>query len=213
LDITFGIFNVFTTINGLFYLIAYLVGSIPFGLVLAKLFAKVDIRKSGSTNIGATNVMRVVKQTDPKLAKKLSIATFLLDFSKGIIVLAIAMLLDLENEILWAIALFVVIGHCFSIYLLGEGGKGVSTFFGVMIFFHPIITIIGLALWIGVLKVFKISSLSALVSTTAIALMIYFSDTMIINSFVPVGIIYFIVIYKHYDNIVNLFTKQEGNIV
>ena len=69
-------------INLWFYLSAYLLGSIPFGFVLAKIFAKVNIREFGSTNIGATNVMRVVKQKDAKLAKKLSGATFLLDFAK-----------------------------------------------------------------------------------------------------------------------------------
>jgi glycerol-3-phosphate acyltransferase PlsY len=199
-------------INIWFYLSAYLLGSIPFGFVLAKIFAKVNIRELGSNNIGATNVMRVVKKKNAKLAKKLSGATFLLDFFKAIFILSIASYFQLEENVIWAIAFIVIFGHCFSIYLGFEGGKGVSTFFGIMIFFYPIFTVIGLLTWIGVLKVFKISSMSALVSTTLIVSLIYFLDTNLV-SFVPIAMIYFLVIYKHFDNIIGLFTKQEGEIV
>jgi len=100
-----------------FYLLAYLVGSIPFGLILAKLFAGVDIKKEGSGNIGATNVLRVLKEKNPKLAKKLSVATLLLDALKGVFVLLLGYAAGVPQETLWAIAVFAVIGHCFSIFL------------------------------------------------------------------------------------------------
>jgi glycerol-3-phosphate acyltransferase PlsY len=199
-------------INLWLYLSTYLVCSIPFGLLLAKIFAKSDIRQLGSKNIGATNVMRVVKQSNPKLAKILSISTFLLDFLKGMFMLFIASYMGADNNILWAIAIIAVLGHCFSIYLYFEGGKGISTFFGVFMFFNPQLTIIGMLIWLLVLKFIKISSLSALLSTLSIVLLMYFFDDTL-STHVPIFLIYFLVTYKHYENIENLIFKKESKIV
>ena len=107
----------FTNTNILFFLAAYLIGSIPFGSILAKTFAGVDITAAGSKSIGATNVLRVVKETNPKLAKKLGIATVLLDALKGTLVLLVAMYYGVSDSTLWAIAILAVLGHCYSIYL------------------------------------------------------------------------------------------------
>jgi len=122
-----------TNTNILFYIAAYLMGGIPFGLILAKKYAGVNIKESGSKSIGATNVLRVVKQTNPALAKKLGLATVLLDAFKGTVVLLIAMAFGMSTETLWAIAVLAVLGHCYSPFLNFEGGKGVATALGVFI--------------------------------------------------------------------------------
>ena len=119
--------------NILLYLAAYLISGIPFGYILAKRYAGVDIKSQGSGNIGATNVLRVVKQKDPKLAKKLGGATLFLDALKGMLVILIAKLLGAPDSVLWTIGVLSVIGHCFSIFLMFEGGKGIATSFGVFL--------------------------------------------------------------------------------
>lgn len=106
-----------------FFIAAYVFGSIPFGLILAKVFAGVDIKSQGSKSIGATNVLRVIKQTNPSLAKKLSVATVILDALKGTLVLLIALSLDASTSTLWGIGVLAVLGHCYSIFLGLEGGK------------------------------------------------------------------------------------------
>ena len=113
----------FTNANILFYLAAYLIGSIPFGLLLAKFFAGVDVKSAGSGSIGATNVLRVVKETNPSLAKKLGAATVILDALKGTLVLLVAMNMGMSESTLWTIAVLSVLGHCYSIYLGLEGGN------------------------------------------------------------------------------------------
>ena len=128
-----------TNPNIIFYILAYLIGSIPFGLLLAKKYAGVNVQDYGSKSIGATNVLRVVKETNPSLAKKLGIATVLLDAIKGAIVILIAMIYGMSMETLWAIAVISVLGHCYSIYLGLEGGKGVATGLGVFLVLIPIL--------------------------------------------------------------------------
>lgn len=193
-----------------FYILAYLVGSIPFGLLLAKYFAKVDIKKEGSGNIGATNVLRVVKERDPDLAKKLSIATLFLDVIKGIVVLALGSMVGVPEETMWAIAVFAVIGHCFSIFLLGEGGKGVATGLGVLLYMIPIPALIGIVVWAFSAKVLKISSLSSLLGLVAVVLASFVLNPDIAHF--PIVFIAFVVIYKHSDNIIRLFLGEEGRV-
>ncbi len=200
-----------SNINVQFYLIAYLVGSIPFGLILAKYFAGVDIKSEGSGNIGATNVLRVLKQKDPALAKKLSIATLLLDMLKGIVVLAIAKMMGLSEAALWGIAVLAVIGHCFSIYLLGEGGKGVATGFGVLLYMIPYAALVGLAVWAFSAKVLKISSLASLLGLLAVVIASFFLYPNIVHT--PIVIIALIILYKHSENIFRLFSGEEAKVV
>ncbi len=203
----------FTNPNVLFYIAAYLVGSIPFGLILAKKFAGVNVQESGSKSIGATNVLRVVKQTNPPLAKKLGIATVLLDALKGAVVILIAMIYGMSIETLWAIAIISVLGHCYSVYLNFEGGKGVATGLGVFLVLIPIPTIIGAIVWAFCAKVLKVSSISSLLGLIGVVIAtIVLNNGLGVESNAPMYIITFIIFYKHIPNIVRLFQGQEGKV-
>ena len=204
----------FTNINILFYIGAYLVGSVPFGLILAKKFANVNIKNSGSKSIGATNVLRVVKEVNPVLAKKLSIATVVLDALKGAIVLLVAIGINMPLETLWAIAVLAVLGHCYSIYLNFEGGKGVATALGVLIVLIPIPTIIGAIAWAFSAKVLKVSSLSSLLGLFGVVLSaIVLNNSLDVGSNAPLYFIAFIITYKHIPNIVRLIQGKEQKVV
>ena len=198
-------------INIALYLAAYLIAGIPFGYLLAKKFAGVDIKNEGSGNIGATNVLRVVKEQDPKLAKKLGAATLFLDAIKGILVILVAKMLGAPESVQWTIAVLAVIGHCFSAFLMFEGGKGVATGFGVFLVLMPVPALIAIAVWLGAAKGLKISSLSSLIGLVAfiIASYVLYPEVPGIGSHSPIWIIAFIIFYKHIPNIMNLIKKEE----
>ncbi len=203
----------FTNPNIVFYIAAYLVGSIPFGLLLAKKYAGVNVQESGSKSIGATNVLRVVKQTNPALAKKLGIATVLLDALKGAVVILVAMMYGSSIETLWAIAVISVLGHCYSVYLSFEGGKGVATGLGVFLVLIPVPTIIGALVWGFCAKVLKISSISSLLGLIGVVISaIVLNDGLGVDSNAPMYIITFIIFYKHIPNIVRLFKGEESKV-
>jgi glycerol-3-phosphate acyltransferase PlsY len=201
-------------INIILYLAAYLIAGIPFGYLLAKQFAGVDIKNEGSGNIGATNVLRVVKEKDPKLATKLGAITLFLDAIKGIIVILIAKFLGAPESVLWTLAVLAVVGHCFSAFLFFEGGKGVATGFGVLLIMMPVPALIAIAVWLGAAKGLKISSLSSLIGLIAfiIASYILYPEVPGIDSHAPIWIIAFIIFYKHIPNLVRLFKKEEGKV-
>ena len=200
--------------NILLYLAAYLIAGIPFGYLLAKKFAGVDIKSEGSGNIGATNVLRVVKEKDPKLATKLGAITLFLDAIKGVVVILVAQMLGAPESVLWTLAVLAVIGHCFSAFLLFEGGKGVATGFGVLLVMMPIPALIAIVVWLIAAKGLKISSLSSLIGLVAfiIASYVMYPDVPGIHSHAPIWIIAFIIFYKHIPNIVRLFQKEEGKV-
>jgi len=203
-----------TNINIQFYFLAYFVGGIPFGLLLGKYIGGVDIKQSGSGSIGATNVLRVLKEKNSNLAKKLGAATLFLDAMKGIIVLIIAAIAGVSEETKWAIVVLVVIGHCFSPYLRFEGGKGVAAGAGAMLYMLPIETIIAIIVWAVCIKTIKISSVSSLLALTSlvIASFIIHPDMPIIHTHAPIFIVFFIIVYKHIPNIVGLFQGTEKKI-
>jgi len=201
-------------INLILYLSAYLIAGIPFGYLLAKKFAGVDIKNAGSGNIGATNVLRVVKEKDPKLAKKLGAATLFLDAVKGAIIILIAKMIGTPESVLWTLAVLSVVGHCFSAFLMFEGGKGVATGFGVFLVMMPIPAFIAIAVWLIAGKVLKISSLSSLIGLAAfvIASYILYPTVPGIGSHAPIWIISIIIFYKHIPNIVRLFKREETKV-
>ncbi len=201
--------------NLIIYLLAYLIGAIPFGLLLAQIFAKTNIKNAGSKSIGATNVLRVVKESDPKLAKTLAVATIVLDALKGIIPILVAKFLGYDENILWTMAVLAVFGHCFSPYLKFEGGKGVATGAGVLTVFLPFEIISAVLTWFIIGKVFKISSLASLGALVVLIItsFIFHYDMPVINTHAPIFIIAFIVIYKHIPNILRLIGKQECKVI
>ena len=197
--------------NIILYLVVYLLSGVPFGYLLAKVFAGVDIKSEGSGNIGATNVIRVVKQTNPQLAKKLGIITFALDAFKGIAVILVAMYLDAPEGVLWTLAVLAVIGHCFSIFLSFEGGKGIATGFGVLLVMMPVPALIAISLWLITTKLVPISLISSMVGLFSVVILsyIFFPEVPVIGSHAPIWIIASIVTYKHIPNIISLFKKEE----
>jgi len=196
--------------NVQFYLAAYLLGGIPFGLILAKVFAGVNIKESGSQSIGATNVLRVVKETNPKLAKKLGAATLALDALKGIAVLLAAKYFGLDESVQWLVAVLAVIGHCFSPYLWFEGGKGVATGMGVMAIMLPIPTAIALIVWGAAAKTLRISSLSSMLGLLALVVASFVLYPAMFHA--PILFIAFILFYKHIPNFVRLFKGEEKRV-
>jgi glycerol-3-phosphate acyltransferase PlsY len=199
------------SLNGQLFIAAYLIGGIPFGLLLAKFFAGIDVKSAGSGSIGATNVLRVVKEKDPKLAKKLGAATLILDALKGILVLTAGHFLGASEATMWGIAVLAVIGHCFSPYLNFEGGKGVATGMGVMLFLLPIETVIALITWFAFAKTLKISSVSSLLGLSALMISSFYIHPNIAHA--PVLLIGFILFYKHIPNIIRVFQGQEKRVI
>lgn len=202
-------------INIQFYILSYLVGGIPFGLLLAKQFTGKDIRESGSGSIGATNVLRVLKETNPFLAKKLALATVVLDALKGIVILLIGKVMGLSIETLWSIATLAVMGHCYSPYLKFEGGKGVATGAGVLLVMLPIETLIAMVTWFVAGKVFKVSSLSSLLALSALigSSFIIHPELEDIKTHAPLLLIALIILYKHLPNIMRLFQGKETKVI
>lgn len=201
--------------NLICYLIAYLLGGVPFGLVFGKIFGKVDITKSGSGSIGATNVLRVLKQENPKLAKKIAVLTVAADALKGVAPILIARAYGIDESVLWMMATLSVVGHCFSPFLKFEGGKGIATGAGVIACFLPLEIAIALATWFIVGKTLKISSVASLAALGAliVASFILHPDMSGIHSHAPLLIIAFIVVYKHAPNIKRLIVGEEKKVI
>ncbi|MEM6554758.1 MAG: glycerol-3-phosphate 1-O-acyltransferase PlsY [Pseudomonadota bacterium] len=133
----------------------YLLGSIPFGLLITRIAGLGDIRQVGSGNIGATNVLRTGR-------KDLALATLLLDsFKAGLAVYLFAMLADARNVGLIAGA-FAFLGHCYPVWLGFKGGKGVATYAGLLVFASPLALAVGGPIWLVLFALTRISSLSAL---------------------------------------------------
>lgn len=197
-------------LNVQFYLAAYLLGGIPFGLILAKVFAGVNIKEAGSQSIGATNVLRVVKETNPALAKKLGAATLALDALKGIAVILAAKYFGLDESVQWLIAVLAVIGHCFSPYMWFEGGKGVATGMGVMAVMLPIPTAIALVVWAVAAKTIRISSLSSMLGLLALVVASFVLYPAMFHA--PILFIAFILFYKHIPNFIRLFQGEEKQV-
>jgi glycerol-3-phosphate acyltransferase PlsY len=200
--------------NIIFYILTYLICSIPFGLVYTKIFTNVDLRSLGSGSIGATNVLRVLKQNKHPLAKRLGALTLGSDLLKIFILLVVAKFgFEFSDGALWFMAFIGILGHCYSLFLAFEGGKGVATFFGISLFMIPLETIIGLVVWGILAKTLKISSISSLISIASILFTLYFFNFSNVDSLVPLVLIFAIIFGKHIPNIVRLFQNEEKTVI
>ena len=180
---------------------SYLLGSIPFGLVLTKIFLKKDIRSVGSGNIGTTNVLR----TGNKL---LAIATLALDLLKGYLSVCITIFYFESYTSLSALICFI--GHIFPIWLKFKGGKGVATYLGVILALsYKFFLIFGIA-WISLSLLFRYASLSSMISTFIVFLCAYFFE--INNNNLILFIFFIIVLFTHKENIIRLRSSTENKI-
>ena len=187
-------------INFIVYLIiTYLLGSIPFGLIISKLFGK-DIRKEGSGNIGATNVTRV-------LGKKAGILVLISDMLKGFLPIYIAKYI-FDTKLISLLAIASVIGHCFSIFLKFKGGKGVATAIGVLLALSSKTALIVIMFWLGVFLVSGYVSLASMLSASISWVVINFIENNIYYTYVAF-IIGLIIILKHKDNLDRLLKGTE----
>ena len=181
-------------------IVGYLLGSVPFGLVLTRLAGLGDIRTVGSGNIGATNVLRTGR-------KDLALATLLLDSGKGAIAVAVALFAGWRPEMGGVAAFF---GHCFPVWLGFKGGKGVATFLGTLFALHLPAGLFAGAIWLSIAFLTRYSSLSALIAAAAMPFVLYTmgKPTVAIASIILALLIFF----RHNENIRRLLTGCEPKI-
>jgi glycerol-3-phosphate acyltransferase PlsY len=189
----------------LIILSCYLLGSVPFGYIVGKLFKKVDIRELGSGNIGATNVFRIL---GPSLASLVLIG----DIGKGIFSIYLVQYLNIDNLLILTIAgLAVICGHDWSLFLGFKGGKGIATTFGVVFALNPTISILALIIWGVVLittRYVSLSSIFAVISIFIFTILFKQPYEYIILS----AIILILGIFKHKENIKRLRSGNERKI-
>ena len=184
-------------------LFGYLLGSIPFGLVLTRAAGLGDIRKIGSGNIGATNVLRTGN-------KPLALATLILDSGKGAIaVIIMGAIFDFNAAMIAGLA--ALIGHCYPVWLNFKGGKGVATTIGTLIALAPILGGLTCVIWMVTALLSRISSLSALIAvgfSPLIAHYLYSNPNLSGLCAMIAALVYI----KHRDNIKRIFAGQEPRI-
>lgn len=188
----------------------YLVGSIPFGVLLTRAAGAGDVRNIGSGNIGATNVLRTGR-------KDLALATLLLDAGKGAAALLIARAVTGNDAVAAIAGGAAFLGHLYPIWLGFRGGKGVATFFGLMLAAAWPLGLVAAAVWLLTAAVFRVSSLSALVATLVTpilalmpiaALNLPTSNSVFLLALVAMTLIWL----RHFDNIIRLIKGKEPRI-
>ena len=201
-----------------FFILVFLLGGVPFGLLISRYWLKIDIRQQGSGNIGMTNVMRVG-------GKLPGLLTFVLDFGKGSVAVLLAktfipaMVIDIEtqNFFLSLTGVIVVCGHVFSVFLRFKGGKGISTLFGVLAILHLNICICAGIVWLVMFFWKHISSLSGITMLTVLPWLFLLIPWLKNESPVwPVFLLFlllsFLLVYKHLENLKRLLEGQEGQL-
>jgi glycerol-3-phosphate acyltransferase PlsY len=183
------------------FVYSYLLGSIPFGLIITKIFLGKDIRKVGSGNIGTTNVLRTGK-------KSLAAATLLFDVLKGYF--SILITYNYFNDLIYLSALICFIGHIFPIWLKFKGGKGVATYLGVILGISLNLGIVFGVTWIVIALIFRYSSLSSILGSMSVWIYsISFANEM--QSYF-LFFLFVIIFFTHKENIIRLKNSKETKI-
>jgi len=192
------------TKNIILLIAAFVLGSIPFGIITAKVKG-IDLKKVGSGNIGATNVLR-------SLGKWPAVITLLGDILKGTLAVAIGKYSGVEPLYEGLIGIAAILGHNFSIFLGFKGGKGVATSLGVLLMYTPLAALVTLIIWIGVVLFTKYSSLGAIVSFALLPLNIMLFDFQDKTKIIISILISLFIIIRHKDNIKRLMKGTERKI-
>ena len=183
----------------LIILVSYLFGSIPFGLLLTKIFLKKDIREIGSGNIGATNVLRAGNRI-------LGYSTLVLDILKA--VLPILYIKFFMNDYLYISALSIFIGHVFPIWLKFKGGKGVASYLGILCCLDIFTALIFGVVWISIFILFKFSSLSSLLASLTIPIFHFFYNSN--SDYYFYFMMFILIFFTHRENIKRLRNNTES---
>lgn len=186
----------------LFVLFAYLLGSVSAAIITCKLMGLPDPRSQGSRNPGATNVLRFG-------GKKAAAITLLGDFLKGLLPVLLAVFLGVDNSTLAAIALAAFLGHLYPIFFAFQGGKGVATALGVLLGISWPVALTCLASWLIVAKVFKVSSLAALIAAVLSPLYMWFFEPAPVF-FMANTVIALLLVWRHRSNISRLRQGTES---
>lgn len=184
--------------------IAYLVGSIPFGLLISQVVGRVDIRQHGSGNIGTANVLRI-------MGKGAAAFTLVGDLLKAFLPVMAARLLGGSELLVAVVGMAAVLGHNWSIYLRFTGGKGVATSFGALLAMTPLPALFGFLVWLGFLLVFRYTSLSALGASVCIPPVIFFSTGF--GPYFLFSILAALLIFiRHHENIKRIWAGTEHRV-
>ena len=178
---------------------SYLMGSIPFGLILTKIFLKKDIRDIGSGNIGATNALR----TGNKL---IGYSTLVLDIAKAIIPVIFVKIN--YPDLIYIASLCAFLGHVFPIWLKFKGGKGVATYVGILFSINFLLGIIFAVSWGVIFLMFRYSSLSSIIGSISVPIYIFITDQ--ISNAIFFSIMFVLIFFTHRENIKRLKNKEES---
>jgi glycerol-3-phosphate acyltransferase PlsY len=193
------------TVEAAYLLGSYLLGAIPFGLFFGKALGGVDVRVTGSGNIGATNVLRAA-------GKKAAILTLLADCLKGLIPVLLAMRLFDDDWMPVLSGAAAIVGHNFPVYLRFNGGKGVATSFGVVLAIAPFTGLICLLAWAGAAALWKYSSLSALVAFALYPIITFSFQGDSKHRALLSLFVFAMMYYRHRENIKRLLAGEEPKI-
>ncbi|MDC0621532.1 glycerol-3-phosphate 1-O-acyltransferase PlsY [Candidatus Pelagibacter sp.] len=180
-------------------IVSYFMGSIPFGLILTKIFLNKDIREIGSGNIGATNALR----TGNKL---IGYSTLILDIAKAIIPVIFVKIN--YPDLIYIASLCAFLGHVFPIWLKFKGGKGVATYVGILFSINLLLGIIFVTSWGIIFLMFRYSSLSSIIGSISIPIYILITDQ--ISNAIFFGIMFILIFFTHRENIKRLKNKEES---